>query len=119
VDENSPLCENFIVEQDQTKAIEKRNHMILDAFSLVDNAFVDDTLSVQIPQLTGAKDIQAFRAVNNQELCNYANPFLEALSTIFSFSGKFVSVSIYPTVSKYYSAIEVVDQILSRNRGNN
>jgi type I restriction-modification system DNA methylase subunit len=99
--------EDFVVDQNPTIEIEKLNQMILDAFNLTDNVFIDYALNVQIPQLTGAKDSKAFCSVSNQDLCNYATPFLEALSTIFSFSGKFVSVSVYPAVSKYYSAIEV------------
>jgi hypothetical protein len=82
--------------------------MILEAFNLADNAFVDYALNVQIPLLAGAKDCKAFRVADNQDLRNYANTFIEALSAVFGVSGKFVSVNIYPAVSKYYSAIEVV-----------
>jgi hypothetical protein len=99
---------NFSVARDVSGEIEKLNEMILEAFNLADNAFVDYALNVQIPLLAGAKDCKVFRVVNSQDLSNYTRPFVEALSAIFGVSGKFISVNIYPAVSKYYSAIEVV-----------
>jgi hypothetical protein len=104
------LCKHkdFVVAQDPAAEIEKLNKMIFEVFGLADNVFIDYALDVQIPQLTGAKNSKAFSAVNKQDLINYARPFLDALSTIFSVSGKSVSANIYPTVAKYYSTVEVV-----------
>jgi len=48
------------------------------------------------------------QTVNNQQLSNYVRPFLDALSAVYGMSGKYVTANIYPTVTKYYSAIEVV-----------
>jgi type I restriction-modification system DNA methylase subunit len=106
--------ENFAVAEDTARAIESLNRMILKAFNLADNAFVDYALNVQIPQLT-KKNCRVFRAAGNQDLIEYAKPFLDALSAVFSVSGKSVSANIYPRVAKYYSMVEVV---LHNNRTN-
>ena len=98
----------FTIAPDVSGEIEKLNGMIFEAFGLADSSFVDYALNVQIPQLTNSKNCRAFQAVNNQQLRIYAKPFLEALSTIFGMSGKYVSANIYPAVTKYYCAVEIV-----------
>jgi type I restriction-modification system DNA methylase subunit len=99
--------ENFTVAEDVSVEIEKLNKMIFEAFNLADNSFVDYALNIQIPQLTNSVNCKAFQPVGNQQLCDYAKPFLEALSVVFAMSDKFVTATIYPNVAKYYSAVEV------------
>ena len=100
--------EEFTVSQDVSGEIEKLDRMILEAFNLARNSFVDYALSVQIPQLTNANNYRPFQAVNKQQLIDYAKPFLELLSAVYGVSGKFVAVNIFPIVAKYYSAVEIV-----------
>ena len=100
--------EDFTVIQDATGEIEKLNKMILEAFNLTDNPFFDYALNVQIPQLTNSGNNKAFQDVSNQQLCGYVKPFLEALSAVYGLSDKYVAAKIYPTVAKYYSAVEIV-----------
>jgi hypothetical protein len=106
--QNLSKQEDFSIVRDASGEIKKLNRMIFEAFNLANNVFVNYALNVQIPQLTGTKHGEAFRAVDNQDLSDYAKPFLEALSAVFGVSGKFVSANIYPTVAKHYSAVEVV-----------
>ncbi|MCL2695083.1 MAG: N-6 DNA methylase [Clostridiales bacterium] len=101
------IHEDFTVAQDISGEVEKLNKMILEAFNLSDNSFVDYALKIQIPQLTNLVDCEGFHAVNSQQLRNYAKPFFETLSAVYGVSGKFVTANIYPTITKYYSAIEV------------
>lgn len=100
--------EAFVVTPNNDSAIKKLNEMILDAFGLADNPFVDYALNVQIPNLARSKKSKAFNNVNQQQLRAYTKPFLNALSNVFSVSGKFVSAKIYPAITKYYSAVEIV-----------
>ena len=99
---------DFTVSEDVSGEIEKLNKMILEAFNLNDNSFIDYALNVQIPQLTNSADNEIFSVVNQQQLINYVKPFLDTLSAVYGISGKFVTANIYPSVAKYYSAIEVV-----------
>ena len=99
---------DFSVDQDASSDIEKLNEMILKAYNLADDLFVDYALNIQIPQLTDAINCEAFRVVNNQQLSDYASLFYDALFTVYGMSGKYVTANIYPNVAKYYSAIEIV-----------
>lgn len=100
--------EDFSVTQDASDEIEKLNEIIFNAYNLADNSFVDYSLNIQIPQLTDTINCEAFRAVNNQQLSDYAALFYNTLSSIYGLSSKFVTANIYPHVAKYYSAIEIV-----------
>lgn len=100
--------EAFAVAPNNDSEIKKLNEMILDAFGLADNQFVDYAMNVQIPNLAHSKKCKAFNSVSQQQLCTYTKPFLDALSGVFGVSGKFVSANIYPAITKYYSAVEIV-----------
>ena len=100
--------EDFAVCQDVTGEIEKLNKMILEAFDLANNLFVDYALNVTMPWLANSDECKAFKTVNQQQLSAYVKPFLEALSAVYGMSGRFVTAKIYPTVARYYSVVEVV-----------
>ena len=82
--------------------------MILDDFRLSNNEFVDYALRIQIPQLTGYDDYEAYRAVEVKDLESYSKLFFEYLSAIFATSEKYMSVNAYPQIAKHYSAVEIV-----------
>jgi len=100
--------EDFTSSQDPSGEIEKLNQMILDAFGLADNPFIDYALNIQIPQLTNANNSKAFQSVNAEQLKIYTSLFLDAFSEIFSMSGRHVTANIYPDIAKHYSAVEIV-----------
>jgi len=100
--------EDFTPSQDTSGKIEKLNQMILDAFGLIDNPFIDYALNIQIPQLANANNSKAFQSVNIEQLKTYTSPFLNAFSEIFNMSERHVTANIYPTIAKHYSAIEIV-----------
>ena len=100
----------FTVADEPTAEIDELNLMILDAFRLSNNEFVDYTLRIQIPQLAESGDCEAYRLVEAKDLKSYAKPFFEYLSAVFKTSEKYVAVNIYPQIAKHYSAIEVVLQ---------
>jgi len=100
----------FTAENEPTAEIDELNLMILDAFRLSNNEFVDYTLRIQIPQLAESKNCEAYRLVEAKDLESYARPFFEYLSAVFKTSEKYVVVNIYPQISKHYSAIEIVLQ---------
>jgi type I restriction-modification system DNA methylase subunit len=99
--------QKFVVAPDVDAEIKKLNAMILSAFHLEDNPFVDYALRVQIPQLTHSDDF-ALHAVTGQELAGYARLFVDELSAVLAKAGKFVAANVYPAVSKHYSAVEVI-----------
>ncbi|MDR0883383.1 MAG: N-6 DNA methylase [Oscillospiraceae bacterium] len=99
--------QKFVVAPDVDAEIKKLNAMILSAFHLEDNLFVDYALRVQIPQLTHSDDF-AIHAVTGQELAEYARLFVKELSAVLATAGKFVVAHVYPALSKHYSAVEVI-----------
>jgi type I restriction-modification system DNA methylase subunit len=99
---------DFTVASDPAEEIEELNSMIIDAFQLANNVFVDYALHIQIPQLAESKNCEAYRLVEVEDLRSYAKPFYEYLSAIFKTANIHVAVNVYPKVAKHYSAIEVV-----------
>lgn len=99
--------ESSIKNTDASNEIDILNQIILKAFGLSDNEFVDYALHVQIPQLTGKNDTDAKRKVTIQDYEKYGRYFYNYLSEIFSKAGKYIQIHIYPYVAKHYGAIEV------------
>lgn len=99
-------------QQGATTAMEAKrlNMMILKEFGLSDNKFVDYALNIQIPQLTESYDSEAYRSVKDEDLKIYSELFYTYLSTIFEPSHKYILVTIYPSLNKYYSAVEITIQ---------
>jgi hypothetical protein len=107
--EQVELLQNLLVAQKDAEAeTDKLNMMILKAFGLENNIFVDYALQIQIPQLTRHNDKFATHIVNVSELSFYADMFVESLSEILAYSGKYVFANVFPAVTKYYSAVEIV-----------
>ena len=86
--------------------IEALNQTILDAFGLSGNEFVDYALRIQIPQLTRKNNTDALRSVNSQDLKIYARYFYDYLRPICN--KKYAQIRTYPTITKSYSAVEVI-----------
>lgn len=99
--------ESAIENTDASDEIDILNQIILQAFGLSDNEFVDYALQVQIPQLTGKNDTDAKRKATIQDYERYGRYFYNYLSEIFSNAGKYIQICVYPYVAKHYSAIEV------------
>ena len=99
-------------QQGSTTAMEAKrlNMMIFKEFGLSDNKFVDYALNIQIPQLTESYDSEAYRSVKDEDLKIYSELFYTYLSTIFEPSHKYILVTIYPSLNKYYSAVEITIQ---------
>jgi hypothetical protein len=98
----------FMVEAEASDEIDTLNKMILDAFGLSGNAFVDYALRIQIPQLTKKCDIDAKREAAMPDYEIYCKYFHERLSEIFSVARKYTQMKVYPTVARHYSAVEVI-----------
>jgi hypothetical protein len=99
-------------QQGSTTAMEAKrlNMMIFKEFGLSDNKFVDYALNIQIPQLTESYASEAYRSVKDEDLKIYSELFYTYLSNIFEPSQKYISVTIYPNLNKYYSAVEITIQ---------
>ena len=100
--------EDFSVAHDVSGEIKNLNNIILEAFNLANNEFIDYALRIQIPQLTGVNDNDVNREANAQDFGVYGQYFYNYLSEIFTSVGKHIKINIYPTVIKHYSAFEVV-----------
>lgn len=98
----------FMVSGNASNEIIVLNRIILEAFGLSNNEFVDYALRIQIPQLTGVNDGDANREVDEQDLEVYGKYFYDCLSAIFANAHKYIQIRVYPIVAKHYSAFEVV-----------
>jgi len=99
---------NFAVKEDAFTEIAVLDQTILEAFGLSDNEFVDYSLRITIPQLTGKNDSDTKRKASIQDYKIYGKAFHDYLSEIFASAGKHIQINAYPTIAKHYSAIEVV-----------
>ena len=95
-------------QEDATPEIGKLNEVILKSFGLQDNDFVDYALRIQIPQLTGVDDRDVYRAVTESDLWAYGQIFDSCLTDVFSRSGKYIRIRVYPKVAGHYCAFEAV-----------
>ena len=93
---------------DASDEIDALNRIILEAFGLSNNEFIDYALRIQIPQLTGKNDSDTKRKATKQDYEIYGKSFYDFLSEVFAGVGKHIQINVYLTVTKHYSAIEVV-----------
>jgi hypothetical protein len=86
------------------------NKIILEELGLTGNEFVDYALNMQIPLITKERDkgADAVRKVTERDLKTYGRYFNDYLSEIYKSSRMYIQINIYPTVTKYYSAFEVL-----------
>lgn len=98
----------FVVGDDPTAQINQLNLMILKAFNLSDNEFVDYALRIQIPQLTGKNDHDVYRNVEEKDFNEYSKYYYKYLSDVFEGTGKYIQINVYPKIAKHYSAFEVM-----------
>lgn len=98
------------INEDVAEQVNKLNQIVLAAYHLADNEFVDYALRIQIPQLTRSDDCEAYRSVEANDLESYSKAFFDYLYAVFATSEKYVSVNAYPQIAKHYSAVEVVLQ---------
>lgn len=88
--------------------IEELDNIILNAYGLQDNKFVDYAINIQIPELTSVSDINVYRKVTVDELKMYSKCFQNYFSKIYSKYDKGISIILYPNVGKYYAVFELI-----------
>lgn len=101
--EKTPL-ENFNCVEEE---IEKLDELILEAFKLSDNVFVDYALKIQIPQLAGSSDTDSYRKVNKKDLLNYSKCFDEYFSAVYGKANKYIAMNLYTVVAERYAIFEL------------
>ena len=67
-------------------------------FGLANNDFIDYALTIQIPELIGSRESEAYRKVATDDLKRYSECFIKQFSAIYSQLGKTVSIKIYPNI---------------------
>lgn len=100
--------EFFVASEDIGDEIYILNQMIFDAFGLSNNEFVDYALRIQIPQLTGKNDSNAKRKATIHDYEIYAKYFYTYFSEVFTSVEQYIQLQVYPSIVKYYSAVEVL-----------
>ena len=85
--------------------IKDLDRYVLSCFNMQDDIFVNYTLNVQIPLLTGDKKV--FREVNEDDLRKYAQTFIDYWDGVLNGNNQFVQITLYPSIMKRFSSIEV------------
>jgi len=103
---NNDLLANPETNQLLASLEKKLNHYIFSSFNLADDPFINYVLKVQIPLLTGNSS-HLYKSVTTEELQDYTKIFLKYWEQALMAIGMFIKITIYPSIQKKYSAIEV------------
>lgn len=89
--------------------IQKLDQLVLDAFNLQNNPFVDYALSIMIPQIANAEQPERFeyQEVSVEDLNKYGLCFLDYFQKIYSSEEKYIKIMIYPKLANRFAAFEL------------
>lgn len=85
----------------------KLDYIVLKAFGLENNNFIDYAINIQIPELTNLKNVNSYRKVSYKDLMAYSKCFEKQFSLIFERIGKYISITLYPDVLNRFSIFEL------------
>ena len=100
--------ESFDNTSESEAFVQALDKLILNEFGLSNDIFIDYALNVQIPLVANNKLV--WEKVNFEQLCNYANVFIEYFLNVLPQSEKYVSANIYRNIASHYCAVEIVFQ---------
>lgn len=100
---NREIFYNYDAEND----VKQLDELVLTAFKLEDDNFVDYAISVQIPELTNSDSCQAYRKVCAEDLKEYSECFLKYFSAIYKNGDHHMSATLYPAVGINYAVFEL------------
>lgn len=87
--------------------VENLDKMVLDAYGLGGNQFIDYAINIQIPELVDLDGNQTYKKVCAEDLKEYSSCFVKYFSTIYGQHENHISVTLYPTVGINYAVFEL------------
>lgn len=85
------------------------DNLILKAFELQHNPFVDYAINVMIPQIVHARQPGQlkYQSITNNDLIEYSNVFLKYFEDIYTKVEKHIQIKIYPQLGNRFAAFEL------------
>ncbi len=87
--------------------IRQLDRTVLSAVKLEGDNFVDYAVNVQIPELAGSDNGQAYKKICANDLKEYSECFLKHFSTIFKNGNHHMAATLYPAVGINYAVFEL------------
>ena len=99
--------EGLLINKESNNLIEKLDDLVLKAFNVNNNKFIDYTLKIQIPELTNPQKMNSFQEVTEEELLQYSICFNEQFSYLYSGFEKGIEIFLYPKVLNRFTVFEL------------
>ncbi len=99
--------DNFLYLSDLDSEIENLDNLVLQAFGLKDNKFIDYAIKIQIPELTNTDLESVYRKISAEELVAYSECFKKQFTTIYQRVEKHIAIKLYHNVLNKFSIFEL------------
>ncbi|WP_313562516.1 HsdM family class I SAM-dependent methyltransferase [Ruminiclostridium cellobioparum] len=102
--------ELFKPQEDIDDKITELDDIILEAFNLQHNPFVNYALNVMIPQIVHARQPEQllYKIVTEKDLIEYSEVFVNYFENIYTKVGKYILIKIYPQLGNNFTAFELI-----------
>lgn len=97
----------FLCLSDLDSEIENLDNLVLQAFGLKDNKFIDYAIKIQIPELTNTNLESIYRNISAEELVAYSECFKKQFTAIYQRVEKHIEIKLYHNVLNRFSIFEL------------
>lgn len=98
---------DFLCLSDLDSEIENLDNLVLQAFGLKDNKFIDYAIKIQIPELTNTNLESIYRKISAEELIAYSECFKKQFTSIYQRVEKHIAIKLYHNVLNRFSIFEL------------
>lgn len=102
--------ELFKDQEDLGAKISELDNLVLEAFGLQHNQFIEYALNIMIPQIVHAKHPERvqYQSVTKNNLIEYSNVFLKYFENIYVKVEKYIQIKIYPLLGNSFAVFELI-----------
>lgn len=101
------MKDDFLCLSDLDSEIENLDNLVLQAFGLKDNKFIDYAIKIQIPKLTNTNLESIYRKISAEELIAYSECFKKQFTAIYQRVEKHIAIKLYHNVLNRFSIFEL------------
>lgn len=101
------MKDDFLCLSDLDSEIENLDNLVLQAFGLKDNKFIDYAIKIQIPELTNTNLESIYRKISAEELIAYSECFKKQFTAIYQRVEKHIAIKLYHNVLNRFSIFEL------------
>lgn len=99
--------DDFLCLSDLDSEIENLDNLVLQAFGLKDNKFIDYAIKIQIPELTNTNLESIYRNISAEELVAYSECFKKQFTAVYQRVEKHIEIKLYHNVLNRFSIFEL------------